>query len=270
MTQISNAVGRLKQYLLSDTPSFIDLSSLADIVGLTNARMSAVIADMDHFPEPSGVNEWPTAPAINALLIEASLEGDEKRPLPRGAGADAPQSEHQEGDIGLMYTEQNFNELAAANAVMQTEISGFAEKEAMWRDRIDEMSKSVDDLRFSVKSAQSLIKDQQQAIDAGKRDLVEAEADRDYQRDLAISLQRKLDRALGYLDSVLDKEEGYREPATMKGPLPAIGPDFDDVPPPRRRQTGGHAHSGFADMMPMGDVIRMSGDSRSERPRRYR
>jgi hypothetical protein len=61
------------------------------------------------------------------------------------------------------------------------------------------------------------------------------------QRD---AFQRRLDRALGYLDRSLDEDDRHSAPSThtVPAPAPAVGPNFDDIGIPQRRRSDGEGY----------------------------
>lgn len=155
--------------------------------------------------------------------------------LPRGAGADAPQSEIQEGHVPLNYTEQNFNELVAANTAMQTEIASHETLVGALRAQIENLTEALADSRESGRAYLTQIKDLQQADRDSRKRVDEANNEATYQRERADESQRKLDRALGYIDAGLDAklEHKDRDGAPQIGS--PVGPDLMSIPRAYRR-----------------------------------
>jgi hypothetical protein len=178
--------------------------------------------------------------------------------------AEMPNAEH--GDISLEYNLQNFNALVSANTAMQTEISGAAERETLLREQVAAGAKWVEDLQNSLK--------RQQAHASEAREIhLETKAERDrlkqeieFRDNQVVELQRKLDRTQGYLDRVLDEEDGVRAPETKTviAPRPPVGPALGDIPRAIRRDSSGRADMDYAFHA---EPIRQF-DS-PERPRRY-
>lgn len=182
-----------------------------------------------------------------------------------GAGnvfEEVPQAEHKEGDMALPYNLQTFNELVAANTALQSELAGrdavIVEKDQIIQDLRDR----ADELKMSNREYLTQIKDLQQHDKDMKSRLDDAVADVDYHRENAASLQRKLDRSLGYLDRVIDDQEAYREPEKRAVAPAPVGPDLGAIPEARRRSRN---QDGM--MMGIGDSIRFSDPA--ERRRRF-
>lgn len=237
----------------------------ANMLGYTTAEFSNVLQKVPGFPGGvrllSGETLYPVSEASRALLDHYDAALRVETLLPRGEGADAPQSELADGEMALMYTEQNFNSLAAANTAMQTEISSLLERANEKDQVIQDLRDRIDELRVTNRDYLTQVKDLQAHDKDMKSRLDDAAADVDYHRDNAASLQRKLDRSLGYLDRVIDDQEGSREPEKRTVAPPPIGPDLGAIPEARRRSRNG------IDMMAIGDSIHFTDPA--ERRRRY-
>lgn len=159
--------------------------------------------------------------------------------LPRGAGAEIPQSEIGEGNGSLKYTEQNFNALVAANTALQSELAGaqaLLSTVTAERDRAIETAERT--LRVaetgqkSLQAAQAEIKELREALDNERTELT-------YFRDHAVVLEKQLERIKGYTDRVLDEEARIGEPVKVAAPAAPIGPDLGSIAPAQRRARAG-------------------------------
>jgi hypothetical protein len=166
-------------------------------------------------------------------------------PLPRGAGADAPQSEIQEGHGTLDYTEQNFNALVAANSAMEAEISnlnrllGAKEEELqgvkeLMRSAVD----NADAWRRQVEAHQRDVREMREGLE---NERVETQ----YFRDHAQVLERKLERMKGYTDRVLEQDASIQPVEKVPAPPRPVGPAIEDIEPARRRVRQGRDSDGF-------------------------
>ncbi len=144
--------------------------------------------------------------------------------------ADMPDAPH--GDVSLEYSLQQFNALVAANTAMTTEISGFGAREQAWTEQVGQMQANIDDLRVAAESAQKVMNDQRKAIAAHESVSKDQADELKFAQDHAATLQRRLDRSLGYLDRVLDDEDGHRAPETrtVAAPRPEVGPALGMIP----------------------------------------
>jgi hypothetical protein len=213
----------------------------------TVAKLITVTALMDHYKlggtQPRGL--FDALDAYNKRLIDEAPKGwdrthdstsainDEATPLPRGEGADAPQSELSDGAMGLTYTEQNFNELAAANTAMQTEISSLNQRIADKDARIADLQmheKRYDDALGKEEARSNGLAADYKSL---KNQLDEERTAHSYTRALLATEQRRTERAKGYIDRVLDGESDYG-PKTEAVPIPAspIGPRLDGIRDP--------------------------------------
>lgn len=196
--------------------------------------------------------------------------GEEVRPLPRGAGAEAPQSEPKPGDIPLMYTEQNFNQLVAANTALMSEIAGrdelLKEKDELiftLRERIDDFRRENEKLEKSWNEATKLVK-------AGDTALENQHERNAHLRECLVAERLRTERAKGYIDRFLDEEQRLDPavPAPVQPVQPAPkGPDLgsiQDPHPPFARNQAGDREAIFS----MRSAT-ISHDSMFHAPRRY-
>jgi len=168
-------------------------------------------------------------------------------PLPRGEGADAPQSDLADGKGALYYTEQNFNELVAANTAMTSELAArdavIAEKDQIIADLRD---RNADYKRENERHEQAFDRGLKEVGETRKKlsDEMEAHA---YTRSLLEAANRRVERASGYIDRVLDDESRLDDAPKETRPLPKdpIGPDLRGIydPRPPRRQDSDNAFS---------------------------
>lgn len=197
------------------------------------------------------------------------LVGVTDKSLPRGAGAEAPQSEPKPGSMPLYYTEQTFNELVAANTALMSEVAGrdalLTEKDELifsLRERIDDFRQENERLENSWNEVNKHVK----AADAAMQDLHERNGF--LHEQLAVERQRT-ERAKGYIDRFLDEEERDAEPASLTPqPVPPAprGPDLNairDPEPPFKTDQAGHPYATMA------RAVAFSPDYQYHAPRRY-
>jgi hypothetical protein len=150
-----------------------------------------------------------------------------------------PDSPH--GDMSLEYSLQNFNALVSANTAMQGEVSSLNVIIADLRDRLKD---NAHEIAGNEKAYNDLyvergeLKKELVALKQKHDNVVE---DRNFAREQTAVLQRRLDRSLGYLDRVLDDEDGMRAPDTRAVPAekPPVGPAIGEIPDaamPSRRE----------------------------------
>lgn len=218
------------------------------------------------------------APAINdeapaARPFPAYEQFDAVDPIPGAEAIPADLPNAQPGDVSLPYDLQTFNALVAANTAMQTEISSLNEKAALIEQQRDSFKEALDEERANTKVYLTQIKDLQQhdrdRQKAHGEKLEAALADLQFANDQRDVLQRRLDRALGYLDRVMDDEDSRQPPefTTEQVGKPAVGPAIGQIPDAVRPDTARQAHRDYFSAFP-GEPIRHR-DFRFERPRRY-
>jgi hypothetical protein len=160
-------------------------------------------------------------------------------PLPRGEGADAPQSPHGDGKMPLEYTEQNFNMLVAANTAMQSEIAG---KDAI----IADVRERLDDMRRELKNAERAYSTIVSELGEAKSQRQAGDEERMYERRRADALARRLDRALGYIDRVNDSDQIVTDEEGKPNFPSTIGPDVEAIDMPFPRGAASLTSSAFA------------------------
>jgi hypothetical protein len=148
-------------------------------------------------------------------------------------------------DPTLEFTIENFNALVAANTSMETEISNMNVLVADLRDRIA-------DLRQSAANAEQGFSTLAKELSEVKALAVERRYDRDYERDRATALQRKLDRSLGYIDRIVDQDQTVVDEEGKPQFPQNIGPDLSGVVEPVRHgpRTDGAAWASAMDLSP--------------------
>jgi hypothetical protein len=170
------------------------------------------------------------------------IGGTLNTPLERGEGADAPQSELSEGGMPLLYTEQNFNELVAANSALISELAGRDAALALREEYIV-------DLRDRLKDTQARLEKAEAAYDKASKEIkaanvaLEDHAERNaWLRECIATADKRTERAKGYIDRVLDDEVRLSPQVSETRPAPRdpIGPDLSGIhnPPPPSRQNG--------------------------------
>ena len=160
--------------------------------------------------------------------------------------ADMPDSPRT--DTPLEYTLQNFNGLVAANTALETELSAGAERERALNASIVLLHEQLAESRRTAEVYEAHAERYSKLAQERKTELDNQTSDLAYARDEAQELRRKLDRMSGYLDRVLDDEDGMRAPETRQVPAlkPMVGPDFDDIPRAVRRNARGDTDMGYA------------------------
>lgn len=173
-------------------------------------------------------------------------------PIPGAEAIPADMPNAQPGDVSLPYDLQTFNALVAANTAMQTEISSLNEKAALIEQQRDSFKESLVEERANTKIYLAQIKDLQSAHgEMSKRfdeKMAEKDADIQFAKDQRDTLQRRLDRALGYLDRTLDEEDALRAVDTTveRAPRPPVGPSLGMIPDAVRRDKHGRTDMDFA------------------------
>lgn len=239
----------LEQSAINDT---ITNAALAVLWGGSASAFSAIRRNIADFPSElddlvDAPASWNKIEAIKAVLrhIEAAMRVE--TPLPRGAGADAPQSEIPAGAMPLMYTEQNFNELAAANTALQSELAGAAALIDEKQSRINDLQKMLDQAqemadKIAGDAAAAQLKMDRVIADL-KKQLVVEEANHGHTKRLLEAANQRVARASGYIDRVLDDEARLDPPVKIDRPMPPApkGPALNDIwdppaPTPARGQ----------------------------------
>lgn len=170
-------------------------------------------------------------PAAEELIMTFEHE---QTPLPRGAGAEIPQSAVGP-DGGLLYTEQNFNAIVAANAEMRGLLNGNADEIAALKRVISAQADAIatrDCDIANVRQSYSEMRDKMQNERSAKHAL---RANLEHKSAMVHNLQAQLERAKGYLDRVFDEEEQSQatylasegQPVPVRG---ARGPRLSEAP----------------------------------------
>jgi len=194
--------------------------------------------------------------------------GDKPIPGLEDLPGDIGDSPH--GDMSLEYTLQNFNALVSANAAMQTELSAGAAREAELQDQMAHLREVfAESLKPTIAALTKVTDDQEKLIRKRDEQLERRDADVAFATAQRDTLQRRLDRSLGYLDRVLDDEEGHRAPdtRTVAAPKPPVGPALGEIPDAVRRNARGETDMPFATLR-AGESIHFD-DGTSARRRRY-
>lgn len=246
------------------------IADLAEILGVAKLEFVRIKARVPNFPpmldEEAGSDQpdqYPTAAALRALqAYYASLAEEQAKP-PASAAPSAmegsvfdavPQSEHKEGDMALPYTLQTFNELAAANTALLSELAGrdavIVEKDAIiaqirdhnkdLKDENERHEKAWNKLTKELSTAQGLWGDEKDSHAHTKR--------------LLDAANQRVARASGYIDRVLDDEVRLDPPLKMPDrPMPPApkGPALNDIwdpPAPSPRNASARSHDYFTEM----------------------
>lgn len=205
-----------------------------------------------------------------ADVADHIVHGEREVPLPRGAGADAPQSETKPGDIPLMYTEQNFNQLVAANTALMSEIAGRDELLKEKDELIFTLRERIDDFQANTRRLEKELSDSKKSDAANMEVLAEKAKRIEYLGDLLVAQKLRTERAKGYIDRFLDEEQRLDPavPAPVQPVQPAAkGPDLgsiQDPHPPFARNQAGDREAMFSMR-----AATMSRDSIYHAPRRY-
>lgn len=154
--------------------------------------------------------------------------------------SDIPDSPHKEGDIPLEYSVQNFNALVAANTAMQTALADaemrFADISVHLETRVSEnlhLREVIrDSMRPTIESLQKVTEDQETEARRLKKLNEGLNADLTFANAQRETLQRRLDRSLGYIDRFLDDEEAVHAPTaqSVPAPRPDVGPALGMIP----------------------------------------
>lgn len=170
-----------------------------------------------------------------------TVEADAHQPIPGAAAipADMPNSPH--GDVPLEYTLQNFNALVAANTAMETALADNEIQFLALQARIQEMKDTLALQQAHSVEAREAHMDRRDLLSKSGKRVDELTLELDYARKHGAALQRRLDRSLGYLDRVLDDEDGIRsgETRTVPAPKPPVGPALGEIPDAVRRDRSG-------------------------------
>lgn len=196
-------------------------------------------------------------------------QADAKQDFMPGAEAiPADMPDAPRGEMPLEYNLQTFNALVAANTAMETEISSLNEKMDLIAQQRDGFKEALDDARGTNRAHLTQIKDLQQADKDRQREIADLNVDLDFAKDTAATLQRRLDRALGYTDRVLDEEDAARAPESrvVPAPRPEVGPALGMIPDPVRRSD--KASDRMWDRAMSASSIRFD-DGATQRHRRY-
>jgi len=165
-----------------------------------------------------------------------SAINDAETPLPRGEGADAPQSTLANGDMALMYTEQNFNSLVAANTAMETELSSLMRRLADKDETMASLRNTIDFMAKASEKHEETVFELKRNHDKIVKGLEEERGEHAYTKQLLAGEQRRTERAKGYLDRVLDEQGAYAAPQTETVTIPPapVGPRLGDIYDPPR------------------------------------
>lgn len=190
--------------------------------------------------------------AIDDEMIPApnmTGEADAHQALPGAEAipADMPNSPH--GDMPLEYTLQNFNALVAANTAMETALADALIREGTLQDENTHLREVINEsLKPAIAALTKATDDQERIIRARDKTIEQRDADLQFANDQAATLQRRLDRATGYLDRVLDDEDSIRsgETRTVPAPKPPVGPALGEIPDAVRRDRSGRTDMPYA------------------------
>lgn len=157
-----------------------------------------------------------------------------------GAGRvfeEVPQAGPKPAGMSLEYSLQTFNELAAANTALQSEVAGLMnvakEKDVIiadLRERLGEVKE------VNAKLEKSWY-DQQKLTRAAQEELADANGELRHMRELVAAERRRTERAKGYIDRFLDEEQRLEPQATTPShPIaapkgPDLGSILDPIPP---------------------------------------
>lgn len=171
---------------------------------------------------------------------DSAIDDEMIPPAPAGMDAIGDIPDKTIEGMPLAYDLQTFNALVAANTAMQTEISSMNERMGLLMEQRDSFKTALADTRSDAQAYLAQIKDLQ-AADADNRKRMDVlREDFGFATETAAVTQRRLDRALGYLDRTLDEDDRHSAPAThtVPAPRPPVGPNFDGISFPVRRQAG--------------------------------
>jgi hypothetical protein len=189
--------------------------------------------------------------AIDDTMIPApnmTDAADASQAIPGAEAIPANMPDAPHGDISLEYNLQNFNALVAANTAMETALADAAIREAALQDENAHLREVINEsLKPAVDALKKATDDQERIIRAQEKKLGEAAGDLQFAHDQRDALQRRLDRSLGYLDRVLDDEDGIHAPQTrtVPAPRPAVGPALGEIPDAVRPDTARRASMGI-------------------------
>jgi len=153
---------------------------------------------------------------------------------------DMPDAERGISDIPLEYNLQTFNALVAANTALQTALSDS-------EIRVSDLTAHLDTRRSENDHLREVIADSlQPSLDKLQKITVDQERENNrilklneglnseltFMTDQRNTLQRRLDRSLGYLDRVMDEEEVANAPTSIPrpAPRPPVGPALGQIP----------------------------------------
>jgi hypothetical protein len=209
-----------------------------------------------------------------ANMTDIADEHEAQMPGMEAIPADMPNSEPKPGDIPLEYNFQNFNALVSANTAMQTALADaeirVSELSAHLIAREGEVShlREVisDSLKPTIDKLQTIVTDQETEAKRLRKLNEGLTSDLTFANEQRETLQRRLDRSLGYIDRFLDVESEGQAPLTQSvpAPQPAVGPNLGSVPDAVRRNERGDVDMPYA-FSARYDTVQMS----RERHRRY-
>lgn len=202
----------------------------------------------------------------NSKAGEPVMPPAQDTPLPRGAGADVPQSDIQPGHGSLDYTEQNFNALVAANSAMEAELNTIRDVIASATRELEQGKEAMraaganaDAWRRQCEAQGSAAREYREAVENERVEL-------QYFRDHAQVLERKLERMKGYVDRVIEQDLSCGEPRSVEAPPRPVGPALDDIVPAVRRSGKLSADGNWAELSMVPGLLRSASD---EPVRRY-
>lgn len=148
-----------------------------------------------------------------------------------GAGRvfeEVPQAEPKEAGMALKYNLQTFNELAAANTALQSEIAGLMEVAKEKDVIIADLRERLGDFKEENTKLEKSWHDQHTLTRAAQEELGKANSELTHMRELVAAERRRTERAKGYIDRFLDEEQRI-EPQAMTPSHPIAAPKGPDL-----------------------------------------